>query len=100
MTPLQDDSAVRGRIRRYIQATFLSRHRNFELRDDDLLLKKGVVDSMGAVQLITFLEAELGIQVPGEDITEENLGSVSAITRFVMQKTTPLRDGSVATAQG
>jgi len=53
-------------------------------------MKKGIVDSMGAVELIKFLEAEFGVEVCVDDITEENLGSVAA--RFVIGKRTLPRD--------
>ena len=90
MPPVLNDTDVRGRIRSYVEATFLPKHPDFKLRDDDGLLKKGIVDSMAAIELIKFLEAELGIEICGDDITEENLGSVSAMTRFVVGKR-PLR---------
>jgi methoxymalonate biosynthesis acyl carrier protein len=88
MTSGLHESDVRQRIRRHVEATFLPRLLSFKLSDDDRLLRKGIVDSMGAVALIKFLEAELGIEVCGDDITEENLGSVSAMTRFVIRKQT------------
>jgi len=92
MTSGLHDSDVRQRIRRHVEATVLRRHPNFQLSDDDWLLKKGIVDSMAAIELIKFLEAELGIEICGDDITEENLGSVSAMTRFVIRKRTLPRD--------
>jgi len=56
------------------------------LGDDDPLLAKGVIDSMGVMEMIGFLTSEFGIAVADEEVTEENLGSVSAIARFVTGK--------------
>jgi acyl carrier protein len=50
------------------------------------------VDSLGAIELIKALEAEFGVEIRGEDITEENLGSVTAITRLILRKRTLLLD--------
>jgi len=63
-------------------------HPNLKLRDEDWLMKKGIVDSMGAIQLVKFLEAEFGVEVCGDNITEENLGSVAVITRFIIRQRT------------
>lgn len=92
MAPARDDSDVRDRIRRYVEATFLPAHPNLKLRDDDGLLNKGIVDSIGVIELIGFLEVELGLEIGGDDMTEENLGSVAAITRFVIRKQALLQD--------
>ncbi len=92
MAPVLDDANVRDRIRRHIEGAFLRLHPKLHLRDDDPLIKKGVVDSMGAIELIKFLEAEFGIEVWGDDVTEENLGSVAALTRFVIGRRTLQRD--------
>lgn len=81
-----NEADVRDRIRRYVEGAFLRTHPNVNLRDDDWLMKKGIVDSMGVVELIKFLEEEFGIEVWGDDITEENLGSVAALTQFVIGK--------------
>ena len=92
MAQVLNDPAVRDRIRRYVENAFLRMHPKLELRDDDSLIKMGVVDSLGVIELIKFLDAEFGVEVGGEDVTEGNLGSVSAITRFVIGKRALLSD--------
>ena len=66
---------------------------DFVLRDDTPLLQGGVLDSMGIMELVAFLEEELGVRVPDADLTEENLGSLDGIVRFVSRG---LRSDSVA----
>jgi len=39
---------------------------------------------------VTFIEDEFGIQTSDEDISEANLGSLSAIGRFVSRKRTTM----------
>ena len=80
------ESNVRESVRRYLDENFLYMRPNFVLGDDDRLLERGVVDSMGVAEMVTYLEEEFGIQTSDEDITESNLGSLSAIGRFVCQK--------------
>ncbi|OLC09975.1 MAG: hypothetical protein AUH41_03915 [Gemmatimonadetes bacterium 13_1_40CM_66_11] len=74
------------RTRAYVRDNFLYMRPDFVLGDDDPLLAKGVIDSMGVMEMIGFLTSEFGIAVADEEVTEENLGSVSAIARFVSGK--------------
>lgn len=78
--------AVVDRLRAYVRENFLYMRHDVELRDTDSLLGRGIVDSLGVMELITFLQAEFGVDVPDEMITEENFGTVRAIADFVMAK--------------
>jgi acyl carrier protein len=54
---------------------------------DDPLLKDGLIDSMGILELVTFVEKEFGIVVSDEDLLPENFGSIRSLTEFVHNKT-------------
>lgn len=49
---------------------------------DDLLIS-GVMDSMGMMRLIAFIEETFQIAVPPEDMTVENFTSVQNITDYL-----------------
>lgn len=83
-----DRSDILARTRGYIQENFLYMRPAFRLADDDPLLEKGVIDSMGVMELLGFLKREFGVEVPDVEITEENLGSLNAIARYVAYKRT------------
>jgi acyl carrier protein len=76
-------SAVIGRIREYLLDNFLYMRRDAHLRDDDPLLLLGIIDSMGVMEIVALLEDEFGITVRDDEITEENLGTLSAIAGYV-----------------
>lgn len=80
------ETQVRERVRNFLQENFLYMRPDFVLSDDDRLLERGVVDSMGIAEMVTFIEDEFGIKMSDEDISESNLGSLRAIGRFVTQK--------------
>ena len=80
------ETQIRERVRHFLEENFLYMRPDFELADDDRLLERGVVDSMGVAEMVTFIEDEFGINTSDEDITEANLGSLRAIGRFVSQK--------------
>ena len=77
------ESGIKARLHAFVRENFLYAMPNFELADDDLLMEKGVVDSMGVAEMIAFVESEFGVFISDDEITEANFGSLSAIARFV-----------------
>jgi acyl carrier protein len=57
-----------------------------EIASDENLLSKGIVDSHGVMELVSFLEQRYGITVGDEDLTPENFESVERIEAFVERK--------------
>lgn len=77
------ETEILARTRAYVQETFLYMRPDFALADQDRLLQRGVIDSMGVMELLAFLGSEFGVVVADEDITETNLGSLADIARYV-----------------
>jgi acyl carrier protein len=80
---------VISRTRAFIQENFLYMRSDIEFGDDDLLLKRGIVDSMGVVEVLEFLTEEFEVTIEDDEVTEENLGSLNATARFVFNKLSP-----------
>jgi len=57
-----------------------------DIPDDFDLLTKGVIDSLGILELIANVEAHFEITVDFEDLTPENLTIVGPFCRYVVQK--------------
>jgi acyl carrier protein len=74
------------RTRAYITENFLYMRRDFRLDDNDSLLGSGIIDSMGVMEVIAFIETEFGVEVGDEDVTEENLGTIRAISKYVVAR--------------
>jgi acyl carrier protein len=55
--------------------------------NEDSLLNKGLIDSLGVLEVVTFLEKEFGISITDEELSPENFGSVLGLSNFVQQKT-------------
>jgi acyl carrier protein len=80
------DSAVRAELREFVTENFLYMRPDLELADDDDLLALGVLDSLGFVELVEEVQLRYGLTVGDVEITEENFGSIAALTRFVEAK--------------
>ena len=70
--------ALRGFILRSVRVP--------RLGDDEDLFESGIVNSLFAVQLMTFVEKNFSIEVAMEDLEIDNFRSVNATTGFVLRK--------------
>jgi acyl carrier protein len=50
---------------------------------DEPLLERGILDSLGMLNLISFLEEKAGVRVPDDDVLLENFASVKDIVATV-----------------
>ena len=75
-------------IRQYILSQFLPGERRENLQDDTPLLTGGIVDSVGMLRLIGFIEQRFGIEVGSHDATRDNFERIQDIVAFVESKRT------------
>jgi len=80
--------------REWVRENFLYMRPDWPLDENTPLLRSGVVDSIGVIEMVGYLERTFGCTIPEREITEENLGTLGAIGRYLS------RGGSAATAQG
>ena len=78
---------VTQRIRAFIFDNYLFGYSENEFSDDASFLDYGVMDSLGIMELITFIEKEFSIDVADSEIVPDNLDSVSRVSRFILEKT-------------
>jgi methoxymalonate biosynthesis acyl carrier protein len=57
-----------------------------DLKEDDHLFETGVVNSLFAVQLMTFIEKTFGIEIGSDDLDIENFKSIKSTSEFVLKK--------------
>jgi acyl carrier protein len=79
---LQAGDQVRARIREFITSAVSLPN----LDDEADLFASGIVNSLFAVQLMTFIEKTFAIEVGMDDLDMENFKSVQATSDFVRRK--------------
>ena len=77
---------LRSRIHQFIVENYLFTSDPGALAPDESLLGRGVVDSTGMLEIIMFIEEQLGVTVKDQEMIRENLDSVDRITAFVESK--------------
>jgi acyl carrier protein len=78
-----NEDVVSDRIRAFLVRQFPTTK---NVRNDEPLLKNGLIDSLGILDVVTFLEREFSITVSDDDLLPENFGSVESIASFVKSK--------------
>jgi acyl carrier protein len=57
-----------------------------QLSNQDSLLQKGILDSMGVLELVAFIEKRFGVKVEDDEMLPANLDSVNKVADFVSRK--------------
>jgi acyl carrier protein len=71
----------------FIRETLGGGRPDLTLEPGDPLVELGVLDSMGILELVTFLETRYGIRIDDHDMIPEHFGTLERIERFVLKKT-------------
>lgn len=74
---------MKQRLSDYIREELLDGHIYRDLKEDDDLLTTGLVDSLGMMSLVTFIEDEFGVRVPPEDVTLESFSTIVSIVSYL-----------------
>lgn len=77
---------IERKVRTYILENFMFTNDESLLNNDDSLQDKGLIDSTGLLEVITFIEGEFGIKVDDSEMTPENLDTVNNIVKYVSCK--------------
>lgn len=57
-----------------------------KLDEIDSFLARGILDSTGVLELVTFVESSFGVQVADEELVPANFDSLEALAAFVARK--------------
>jgi acyl carrier protein len=74
---------IEFRIRQHIIQEYLPKQNESTLTMDDALIQSGIIDSLGVQTLVSFLEKEYHISIPGEELYPENFDSIKAISALI-----------------
>ncbi len=77
---------VRGEIRQFIVDSFLLGDESVVFADNESFMRRGIVDSMGILELTAFLEQKYGITVADSEMLPTNLDSVEALLAYIQKK--------------
>ena len=56
-----------------------------EINLEESLVDTGIIDSIGLIEIASYIEQNYGISVSAEHMTRENFGSVNKIVQFIFK---------------
>jgi len=74
---------VRAEISHFIQTDLLNGSDNILLNANIELIETGIVDSLGIMKLLSFLEEKFSIRISGEYLMPENFQTIEKISQLV-----------------
>ena len=79
-------ASTESTIRKFLVTSFGYRGATDDLGADVHLLDQGILDSTAVLEIVSYLESDLGIQVADEEMVPENFGSIARLTAYVDSK--------------
>ena len=80
-----ETSVIKERLRAFVAKNFyLADPSSFD--DATSFLDRGIIDSTGVLELVSFVEGEYQLAVADEDIVPANFDSIDALAAFVARK--------------
>jgi acyl carrier protein len=77
---------IRKTVKEYIVKEFLPGEDPDNLIDSTPLITGGIIDSIGTVKLVAFLEERYGVEFQAHEVAVEHLNTLSDIAGFVQAK--------------
>lgn len=79
-------SAVERELQDFIVSELVSAGGAPPITPDEDLIKRGIVDSLGVMQLVDFCESRYGLRVTDADLVPENFKTVRDLAGYVERK--------------
>lgn len=77
---------IQTQIREYVAKNLLFSDNGFRYSDDASFLEEGIVDSMGVLELVLFIEEMFGVTVEDAELTPDNFDSVNKLANYVQRR--------------
>lgn len=77
---------ISSKIRGFILENVLIGSDETALDDNDSFLEKGIIDSTGILELVSYLEEEFEIEVKDDELVPDNFDSVSRLAGYIEGK--------------
>jgi acyl carrier protein len=78
---------IEPQIRDYVARNLLFSDNGFGYGDDASFLQEGIVDSVGVLELVLFVEETFGVEVNDQEIIPDNFDSVDKLANYIRSKT-------------
>ena len=86
MTTQPNNLQIEETIRDFVARSLLYSETGFTYADDASFLQEGIIDSLGVMELVEFVQRAFGVKVDQQEVTTAHFDSVTRLSTFVRQK--------------
>lgn len=79
---------IREELRGYLAQNVLYVEDDYSYSNDASFIQEGLIDSMGIMELVTYVQKRFGIGIAQEEVVPENFDSVNKLAAFIERKLT------------
>ncbi len=79
------NNEIKKNITKFIHG--ILNNKNLEIKDNSKLISDNLIDSLGIIQIITYLESKYEIQINQDELNLENFETINNIVILVENKT-------------
>jgi acyl carrier protein len=73
-------------LKEYISSNLLFSENGYPYPDDASFLEEGIVDSVGIMELVAFIEENMNVSVEDQEITPDNFDSITKLAAYIQRK--------------
>lgn len=77
---------IQAIVKDYLLSEFLPGEDPAELTNDMPLISSKIIDSIAAIKLVSFLEAQFGIEIQAHEVDIDRLDTIARIAQLVQSK--------------
>ncbi len=82
----RDEDEIRGKLQLFIRDNFRLGNGSTVLNKNDSFMEKGIIDSTGVLELVSYIEETFNITVEDDELVPDNLDSLNKITTYITKK--------------
>jgi acyl carrier protein len=83
---MEEITQIQEKIKQFIIETSYTNENS--VNNDTLIFAQGIMDSMGFISIIGFIEDSFNIVANDDELIESNFESINAIANFILRKQT------------
>ena len=86
---------IKQQVRRYVCENFLPAGQGGTLEDDTPLISSGLIDSIGMIGLVAFIEGRFGVEFLPREVEADKLNTIGLIDELIRKKLEPGAGGGI-----
>ena len=77
---------IKKKVKVFIIENFLLGDSSNNLNEEDSFFEKGIIDSTGVLELVSFAEKAFNVKFEDEELIPDNLDSLNKVADFIVKK--------------